>query len=768
MPYEITTKDGITIRNIPDDVPPDSQTLKDRVAKIRAENPAPVERSQTKRLADAAVRGGGPIAAGAVLGAAAGAPFGGVGAVPGAVAGAGAGALATFVGDPVARAVNKLFGTNLTTPSEAINHLMLKAGIGEAETPLERVVQAGAGGAAGAAGIASAAGSLANVASTAGRTNTAAVLGKLAEQPGLQTVAGAAGGLSGQLAAEGGATPNQQLAASLIGGTGGALLGGAAANAARAARTQPPAPTPAAPPAITPLPADQLAAVTRKAAESTIGGKSATRKLAEQTIPDKKIIESAKRLGIADYLQPDHVTTNQAYREMAQAIKSVPGSINRAAELEGLDSIARRADKLVDEFGGSADLSKLDAGLKTRMSGTQLALEKKADGLYEQVRAAIPAKTTVQAGDTLSFLQKHADDLGGADRLLPVERKLLASLDSQGKPLTYAYLDQTRKQIGQAMRKSSGPFADSESGMLKKLYSTLSNDQEVAAVAAGQGDLFKAAKSAVSVRKGLEDDMVALFGKQLDKSIVGDLSKAMTALPKGDTSKLINMLKAIPEDMRKETVASGLSTAFNISSKNQNLSFTNYANWYDGLLKNKQAYSALMTNLPKPARKQLSDLYRVSKGISQATKERITTGRLMAVKDELRGADNLMANIYSVAKRSAAGLGAEAVTTSVGLPGAGISAGIASALTKGKPNTIKAADALISSPEFDAAIRAVGTPGAGQSAAQLARSRAFKEFAKSVKDPLIISDPQQWISRAIAGTAIDEKRQEPRTNRPAQ
>jgi len=36
MPYSITTKDGITIQNIPDDVAPDSQSLKDRVAAIRA------------------------------------------------------------------------------------------------------------------------------------------------------------------------------------------------------------------------------------------------------------------------------------------------------------------------------------------------------------------------------------------------------------------------------------------------------------------------------------------------------------------------------------------------------------------------------------------------------------------------------------------------------------------------------------------------------------------------------------------------------------
>ncbi len=49
MPYSITTKDGITIQNIPDDVPPDAPELRDRVARIRAgagaiqpEEPKPV------------------------------------------------------------------------------------------------------------------------------------------------------------------------------------------------------------------------------------------------------------------------------------------------------------------------------------------------------------------------------------------------------------------------------------------------------------------------------------------------------------------------------------------------------------------------------------------------------------------------------------------------------------------------------------------------------------------------------------------------------
>lgn len=40
MPYSITTQDGITIDNIPDDVPANAPSLKERVAKIRGQGPA--------------------------------------------------------------------------------------------------------------------------------------------------------------------------------------------------------------------------------------------------------------------------------------------------------------------------------------------------------------------------------------------------------------------------------------------------------------------------------------------------------------------------------------------------------------------------------------------------------------------------------------------------------------------------------------------------------------------------------------------------------
>lgn len=523
---------------------------------------------------------------------------------------------------------------------------------------------------------------------------------------------------------------------------------------------------PAAP--VEQMTAQDLAATAKTAAEGGLGSKKATQVLAEQAAPNPKTVQAAERLGIQEYLQPDHVTTNQAYRELAQAVKSIPGSEARAAELQGLSQVAKRADDLINEVGGSHDLAQVSSGIKQNLQATQQQLEQQANKLYSDLRGMIPAKAEAPAPTVLKFIEQRAEDLGGKQNLSSVERMIQSKLSP--KPVTnaegvltgykqpsYALLDDVRRDLTAARIKAQGPFKDADSGLIKKLEAQLKVDQRVIVERHGATSVFDAAQKAVAVRKGLEDDLVSLFGKNLDGSIVGNLSRAVKSLPSGDTSKFINLIKLIPENMRQETVTSGLATAFGKNARNGSINFTSYAKWYEGLLKNKQAYTALMSNLPPAARKQLSDLYRVSKGISQASKERITTGRIQAVTDEIKGVDSLLSNIYGLAKRSVVGAAAEAVTTPLGMPGAGISASIASALTKGKPSALKAADALISSPEFNEAVKQAAKGESKKAALKLAYSKPFTKFVRSIGNPKELSNRERWILQAIEASSANQK-----------
>ena len=386
----------------------------------------------------------------------------------------------------------------------------------------------------------------------------------------------------------------------------------------------------------------------------------------------------------------------------------------------------------------------MNSVIRGQLDTTVNNLSKQADSAYDALRQKVPLQTRGDAANVLDFLSKRADDLDGAENLSSLEKMVRNKLtpkpitDEAGNVIgtrqpTYALIDDVRRDVGAASRQS-GPFADADTGLAKKLYELIDTDQFSIAQAVGQGESYRLAKSLVNMRKGFEDDMVALFGKQLDQSLVGKLESATMSLSKGDAEKLSKILTAIPKDSRQMVVASALNTAFGKATQNGKLNFNTYAKWYEGLLQNKQAYAALMTNLPQSARKQLSDLYRVSSNASKATRERITTGRIQAVQQELQGADNLLANIYGVAKRAAIGLPIEAATTAVGLPGAGIASGITAALTKGKPNTLKAADELLASPEFQKLVIESSNPS-NKALRATAKSRSFKKFADAVKIP---------------------------------
>jgi hypothetical protein len=476
--------------------------------------------------------------------------------------------------------------------------------------------------------------------------------------------------------------------------------------------------------------------------------------LAGQTAPDPKVVEAAKRLDILEFLQPDHVTTNQVYRELAQAVKSIPGSEARQAEMKGLEQVGKRASDLIDEIGGTKDFSTLNTKLQTALQQQVDDLATKSNKIYEDVlNKTIPKRVEVNAENILNFIRTRAEDLGGFQNLSPMEKEIFGKLAPRKvkvdgveveKLPTYTLLDDVRKDIGSAY-KGTGPFKDADRAQLDQLYGRLSQDQLSVAAKFGVDDALKEANSLVRIRKGVEQDMTALFGKQLHQSMVSKLDKSFKALTKGDEKQLIALLKSVPEDMRSEVVASGMKTAFGRASMDRPISFNDYATFYQGLLQNKQAYAAIMSNLPQESRKQLSDLYRVSNSIAKASRERIQTGRLTAVTDQLKDADSLIGGIIGLAQKSAGVATLETGARAVGLPGAGVALWAISGLGKDKTSRQKVADTVLSSPELLRASRLVAEGQAEAGANVLAKSAAFGKFAKEMGIPKELNAKTQWI-----------------------
>lgn len=532
-----------------------------------------------------------------------------------------------------------------------------------------------------------------------------------------------------------------------------------------------PAPTPLPnvpkPVVAEPMGGTELIKTAKKAAEGGFGSNKALGTLTEQIAPDPKVLASAKRLGVTEDLQADHVTTNQAYREYAQAVKSHPGSEARAKELEGLANVAKRADKLIEDIGGSHDLSQVNQKVKITLDEYREKLDAEANAHYEELRENIPSSTRAPADTVLAFVNQRKKEFDGnvghlsklermvLKRLTPREIKTKSHSTSQGvlkypdnnRPPSYATLDDVRRIIGDATKRR-GDFKDANSGLARKLYAAISEDQERVASAAGMGETFKAAKLAVVARKEVEDNIVGLFGRKQNLSIVGRLNASVRLLPVGNIGAFVKLMKGVPDDMKQEVVASSLLAAFGKTARQGSLNFSSYASWYEGVIKNKLAYKAIMDNLPKDARKQLLDLYRVSKAISMSTKERITTGRLQAVTEALKGADNLIVNVYEATKHNVLSSVAGAITGTIVGPGVGVA--IASALTKGpKPKAIVAADALISSPEFLQGVKLMGKGETKKASRRIAYSAPFVKFTKAVGNSIKPADRIDWVLKAI-------------------
>lgn len=198
MPYSITTKDGITINNIPDDVDPQSPQLKSRVQELRAGKAA-----QSRTVPQELARQVGLTARAGVEGLA---------------------GLAGIVTDPVAALANQVLPDDMQMQplQQATSGLLTQAGMPVPETQTERIVQQAAQSMVGAAGGVGLAGKVAQAATS---PVTRAVAQQMAAGPAAQIAGGAGSGAAAQLAAEEGAGPAGQIAASLAGGVAGSAAG---------------------------------------------------------------------------------------------------------------------------------------------------------------------------------------------------------------------------------------------------------------------------------------------------------------------------------------------------------------------------------------------------------------------------------------------------------------------------------------------------------------------------------------------------------------
>lgn len=588
---------------------------------------------------------------------------------------------------------------------------------------------------------------------------------------------------------------------------GDAAIAGAEKTGTLPDGSKPPTAAPLEPPSTTLGAAAPATGAAQEGVAATLGEASRDTKTGAKVAADivqanPEIVQAANDLGIGHHMEPAFVSDNQAFREIDQGMKSIPGSAGKASQVENINAIADKAHNVAQSLEGTQDISQLSDATRSQMAQTHADLLAKENQAYQQVRDALPPKTPAAAPEVISFIQQRAADLGGEQHLTKMEQTILHRLEpaeaasavsmpeaptpdpntgrisaqqfreylqardtaqqsvgtTEAKAPTYALLDDTRKLIGRGL-KNEGLFKDEDIGLKKQLYARITADQGKIAEANGVGDAWNAAKKITIGRKILERQVTALFGRQLEKetftgNMQAKLQTATNALAKGDASQFAKFIASVPSEMRQRVAATALYSTLTKGMRNGRINFGNFSKWYENLANNKQSYNAIMSNLPTGAPKQIHDLYLVAKGIQRAGESAITNGRIVALGPQFQGADTLMTRLYGAAQGAAAHAGkhaaAELIGHTVGIPGAGVLTAVGSALFQGaKPDAIKAVDTLLASPEFRQAVMTNASGDTKQASAVLATSKPFSKFVKSVGKNAQLTNRQRWIAQAL-------------------
>ena len=483
-------------------------------------------------IAGAVTRGLGPLAAGAAGGAALGAPLAGVGAVPGAIAGAGAVGLSQLVGDPLIGAVNSIFGTDIQTPTEAWQELFTQAGVPEADSAAERLVQSISGAAGAAGGLATAGKALTQAAGPVVQRVGQA----LATQPAQQVVSAAGGGAAGQLAEEAGVGPAGQVAAALAGGV-------AAGGLTRAAGTR-----------ITPRSQQTQQAIDDIAEAERAGRKIATSDvIPPQTFAGKTAQVVGERIPLAG-------TGGLRRTQQAQRVDAIKDAAKSFGAGESDDLLASVSKDLVKTRGDTVKrFNDLKVEVIERLGATQkkVSVPKTIKQIDDEI-AKLSESGAEATGDVVAELQKFKTILSDRNlRALEVNRKIL------GESFKKAELSHVQ-DVGEAA--------------VRRIYKPLIEDMGDFIKANGQPKDFNKWKAANKKLKDLVDELQDNAFKNVLKQADTTPETVKRVLFSQDPSKIRRLYGNLSREGKKKAQAAVLSKAVDDAGTLENLSPERFLN----------------------------------------------------------------------------------------------------------------------------------------------------------------------------------------------
>jgi hypothetical protein len=508
----------------------------------------------------------------------------------------------------------------------------------------------------------------------------------------------------------------------------------------------------------------------RKAAGFGPGSTAAKAKLADmaQVNPDARA--AAERLGMD--LPFDVFSDNPQVRSAVGLTRSLVAGEAEAAWESTVRQSIQRADEISQQFDAAFIEGRPAPGLTSQkivdsLTATRTKVIEDAQNLYNQVQDVVLKETPVNVDSLKKTISDIRRDYPGSSKNNPAIEKL-EKLAEEG--MTYGDLSFEKSFLGAAKRAGTdNVYSKSLNlGIIKQLEAALAKDQlnNVERLAGEETRRqLRAAHLLTAKQKALEERIIGAFGKEIDGSVAQRMQTAISTASKGDAAAFNRLMKVVPAELQKETLATALAsvTAGKAAGRAATgaetvFSPAEFTKVYRGLRANPPVYSQMVKIMGPEWDRASRDLYEISRRIADAQARIPATGKANQILGEA-AIESLMGKVMS------SSLGQRVVTGIAGtVPGGGfIAPDIVQWMSSAKGAAVQKASKLFASPEFqDLAVQAA-TKGGQPSQATIRRtamSKSFQQFADAAKIPKSLDARIQWLQTAIqAERQFDQENQ---------
>jgi len=492
----------------------------------------------------------------------------------------------------------------------------------------------------------------------------------------------------------------------------------------------------------------------QKASGTGFGSTGARDRLADLAQVNVAAKEAADRLGIQ--LPADVFSDNPQVRAAAGLTRSVAGGEAEAAWRTTVSQAVDKADDVIKQFDatfveGAVAPGVVSQKIKDNLIQQQKTTAQQAKDLYNQVDLKVPEQTLVTFPALKAKLAEITSRLGAEGVEKNATLKMLNKMvsDAEIGKVPYGRLKEEKTLIGDSIKGVQNDYSKSTSqGRLKEIYGALAKDQLDNVEKLADAEVRQQLRSAnllTAKEKALGQRIINAFGQDIEGSLGSKLRAAILSGAKGDTGDFNRLLKIVPEEFRKETLATALASATRSArgAEKGGFGFSEFATIYPQLRANPPVYKTIVDTLGKDSADVLRDLFEVSKRVTEARANVLTTGK---ANQAFANAEGLFGKIMesSITQRAA-------TTVASLVPGGGaVAPDIIKFMSQGAEERVKAAGKLFADEAFQQLAVEAATKGvpSASSVRRAAMSQSFQKFADAAKLPKSLDARIQWLQTA--------------------